>query len=220
MNYPILWFVKVTGLPLQFFYYRKKIYYENKSSQDRKIKGKALIVSNHKSVYDYPLMMYTFFNRNIRVLISEIMYSKNKIFSWFLNTLGGIKVNRDTYDFSFIDKSVNVLKREKALLIYPESRIPLEEEAHLDLIEFKPSYVYIALESDAPIIPIYTNGKYGKDKKKDRTRLIIGEKIMIRELYDETKSEKENVDFINNFVKNRILELKNNLEEQVRSENG
>ena len=43
---------------------------------------------------------------------------------------------------------------------------------------------------------------------------------MIRELYDETKSEKENVDFINNFVKNRILELKNNLEEQVRSENG
>ena len=98
--------------------------------------------------------------------------------------------------------------------------IPLEEEAHLDLIEFKPSYVYIALESDAPIIPIYTNGKYGKDKKKDRTRLIIGEKIMIRELYDETKSEKENVDFINNFVKNRILELKNNLEEQVRSENG
>ena len=93
MNYPILWFVKVTGLPLQFFYYRKKIYYENKSSQDRKIKGKALIVSNHKSVYDYPLMMYTFFNRNIRVLISEIMYSKNKIFSWFLNTLGGYYLN-------------------------------------------------------------------------------------------------------------------------------
>lgn len=216
MNYPLLWFVKITGLPIQFFYYRKKIYYEDETVQNRQIKGKALIVSNHKSIYDYPLVMYTFFNRAVRVLISESLYAKNGLFSWFLNALGGIKVDRETCDMSFIEKSIKVLDRDKTLLIYPESRLPNDEEAALDsLIEFKPSFVYIALESGAPIIPVYTNGKYGKDKKGDRTRMIIGKPIDVKQYYDESKSEKENVNQIVEIIKNKILYLKEMLEKNI-----
>ena len=57
------WFVKITGYPLEFFYYRKKIYYEDKKHTNRKIKGGALIISNHTDIYDYPLMMYVFPSR-------------------------------------------------------------------------------------------------------------------------------------------------------------
>jgi 1-acyl-sn-glycerol-3-phosphate acyltransferase len=220
MNHFILWFTKLTAIPVQFFFYRKKLYFENKEKQNTKIKGRALIVSNHISVYDYPLVMFTFFKRNIRVLIGEVMFTKNKLFSWFLKCLGGIKVNRDSYDFSFIEKSVDLLKKDKVVLIYPEARIPTKEEREEGLLEFKTSYIRIALESNSPIIPIYTNGKYGKDKKGDRARLIIGEKINVRDLYDEEKSEKENIDYINSFIKNKIVNLKINLERQIEGKNG
>ena len=214
MNYPVLWFTKITGIPAEFFFNRKKIYYANKESQNRKIKGRALIISNHKSVYDFPLIMFTFFSRNIRVLIGEVMFTKNKLFSWFLKALGGIKVERYSYDFSFMEKASNVLNKDKVLLIFPEARLPLEGET--ELLEFKPSFVYLALETDSPIIPVYTNGKYGKDRKGDRARIIIGEKINARELYCEEKSEKENIDYICAYVKNKILELEARLHQEIK----
>lgn len=213
MNYPFLWFTKITGLLPQFFFFRKKIYCVNKEKQDRKIKGKALIISNHKSIYDFPLVMFTFFKRNIRVLIGEVLFQKNKLLSWFLKRIGGIKVERHSFDFSFMDKSMEVLNKNKVLLIYPESRLPTKEEK--DLLEFKTSYIYLALKSGAPIIPIYTNGKYGKDKKGDRARIIIGEKIYVRELYDNNKSDKDNINYINNYVRNIILDLQDNLKKQI-----
>ena len=40
-------FVKVTGWLVQKIIFRTKIYYEDKSVQSRRIKGKAIISSNH-----------------------------------------------------------------------------------------------------------------------------------------------------------------------------
>jgi len=211
MNHLFLGFVKITGYPIQAFYFNKKIYYEDKQNQNRKIKGGALIVSNHTSVYDYPLTMYTFFTRSIRTLVAEIMYEKGYFFSRLLKHMGGIKVDRNNYDFSFMTEMVNCLNKQQVGLVYPESRLPVEDEIGKGLIEFKPSYIYMALESGAPIIPIYTNGIYGKEKrrKKDRARVIIGKKIYLDELYDNNKTEKENIDYLNHYVKNKIEELGN-----------
>ena len=210
------WFVKITGFPLEFFFYRKKIYYEDKKDTNRKIKGAAMIVSNHTDIYDYPLMMYTFLSRNIHVLVAEITYDKNIFMKWFLNGLGAIRVDRNSHDFAFMSEVSNLLNKKKVVLIYPESRLPLEEERG-SLLDFKPSYIYSALETGAPIIPVYTTGVYGKTKrkKKDRARLIIGKKIYVNDLYDSNKSEKENIAYINDYIKNKISELGKLLEQKV-----
>ena len=210
------WFVKITGFPGEVIFYRKKIYYEDKNASNRKIKGGALIISNHTDIYDYPLMMYTFPGRNLHVLVAEITYDMNGFMKWLLKGLGAIRVDRNNHDFAFMSQTTDLLKKGKACLIYPESRLPNEDEKD-HLLEFKPSYIYSALESGAPIIPVYTNGIYGKLKKKykDRARVIIGKKIFVRDLYDSNKSEKENIAFINDYVKNRILELKELLNNKV-----
>ena len=210
------WFVKITGFPLEFFFYRKKIYYEDKKNTSNKIKGGALIVSNHTDIYDYPLMMYTFLSRNLHVLVAEITYDKNGFMKWFLKGLGAIRVDRNNHDFAFMSQVTDLLKKDKVVLVYPESRIPTEEEQKT-LIEFKPSYIYSALESGVPIIPVYTNGTYGKLKKKrkDRARVMIGKKIYIRDLYDNNKSEKDNIAFINDFVKTKIVNLREQLDNIV-----
>ena len=215
MGKVIEWFTKVTGYPVQCFYFHKKIYYEDKESSNRKIKGGALIISNHTSIYDYPLMMYVFPKRTMHVLVAEVTYEKNKPLRSLLKGLGAIKVDRTSHDFSFMSKVTDLLNKKKVVLIYPESRLPNEDEH--DLLEFKPSYILPALETGVPIIPIYTNGTYGKLKKqrKDRTRVMIGKKIFVNDLYDQSKSEKETIEYINSYIKKRIVELKELLENRV-----
>ena len=198
------WFVKITAWIPQLIVFRTKIFYEDKKKQNRLIKGKAIIASNHLSVYDMAVMMFVFPFRTLRCLVAEIMFQKNFLFTFFLKSLGSIKVERSTFDFSFVDKCCKVLDKGGVIEIYPESRLPKSDEERP--LPFKPSAVYIALISDTPIIPVYTNGKYFT---KERTRIVIGAPINVRELYINELSEQENIANITEQLRNKIIDLKN-----------
>ena len=203
-------FVKLTGWLPHVFAFRKKIYYEDKKSQGRRIKGKAIIISNHYTVWDYPLLMFVFIHRTLRCQIAELMYRKNVFMTLLLKALGGVKVDRNSHDFSFINKSTKLLNKNKVLTIFPESRIPRPEEE--TPLPFKPSAVYLALSSGAPIIPVAVSGKYFGKK---RAAVMIGKTIDVREWYQSELSEKENIDYINNKLREKVIELKNELERRT-----
>lgn len=212
MSRLLLWFVKITGFPVQYFYFKKRVYYESNLSPI-KIKGAALIVSNHTSVFDYALIMYTFFTRSIRTLVAKEIFEKNWFMNIFMKGLGAIKVERQSYDFSFMPKMIKCLNKKQVGLVFPEARLPRENERE-DFLPFKPSYIYLALETGVPIIPVYTNGIYGKLKKKRNSlaKIIVGDPIYPRELISEEKTEKENLEWINNYVRDYIKRLKNIVE--------
>lgn len=193
-----MWFVKITGWIPALFYFRKKVTYIN--GKKVKFKGKMLILSNHKALMDYPLYMYTFSSKTLRTLTAEVIYNKGKLMAWFLKKLGCIRVDRDTYNFSFLEQTVDVLNKGGCVLMFPEAKLPKDEKMQ----EFKPSFVYIALESKSPILPVYTNGKYGK---KERAKVVVGEPIYLHELYDSNKSEKENITCLSEYVRNYISKL-------------
>jgi 1-acyl-sn-glycerol-3-phosphate acyltransferase len=206
------WFVKITGWILSVIAFRKKVYYEDRSIQGRHIKGKAIVISNHTSVFDFALMLYLFPTRTLRCQVAEIMYEKNFFLTFTLKILGSIKVNRHTHDFSFIEKSKKVLSRGGVLTVFPESRIPDDVPKEKRPIEFKPSFVSIALESDAPIIPIYTNGSYFGH---GRTRVMIGTPIDVREMYDPNLTENENLELISEKLREKVVSLKNELQKRT-----
>lgn len=54
-------FTKITAYPVQKACFNTKILYEDKSVQNRRIKGPAIVVSNHTSVYDYAVLLFCFF---------------------------------------------------------------------------------------------------------------------------------------------------------------
>lgn len=192
---------------------RPKLYYEDKSVQKNRIKGSAIIVSNHTSVLDVGTMMFTFWRRTLRCLVAELMYKKNPFMTFFLKGIGGIRVERDTHDFSFVQKSCDILAKGGVVEIYPEARLPRKgEEAPLP---FKPSATYIALQSGAPIIPVCTNGKICS---KARLRVLIGKPIYAETLYDESLSEKENYEKITETLRERIIELSYELERKTSKE--
>ena len=207
------WFVKITGVIPQYFLFHTKIYYENKQVQSNVIRGKAIVFANHHSVFDVAVMMFVFWRRTLHCLVAELMYRKNWFMSVFLKFLGSIKVDRDAKDFSFITKSCAILNRGGVIEIYPESRIPRPEEERP--LPFKPSLAYIALLSDAPMIPVYTNGSYFR---KEPARVMIGTPIYARDLYNDTLSEKENLEQISKYLRNKIIELSYELERQTNEE--
>ena len=195
------YFVKITGWLPAVLIMRMKVSYENKKIQKRHIKGKAILVSNHTSVYDYACFLYLFFFRTLRYQMAEVLYKK-KLLALFLKCMGGIYVNRDSMDFSFIDKSKKILDKGGVVGVFPESRLPKEGESRP--LPFKESAVLLALESDTPIIPIYTKGNYFT---WSRTRVIIGTPINVREYYDIKKTEKENIENLTNLLRDKVIEL-------------
>ena len=210
MNKFLYWFVKLTGMPVDWFYYKRKVYYYSKN-QNRVVKGGALIVSNHRAVMDYPFYMYTFKRSVIRPVTGDIIYRNGKLLTWFLNQMGAIRVDSNNYDFGFIDKSVKIINKGGKVLIFPESRV--SDKVPYEMYDFKPSFVSIALNANCPIIPCFTNGCYGK---KSNAKVVIGEKIYLRDMYDENKSEKENIEFLSEYVKNYIKMLGDKLDEKEK----
>lgn len=204
------WFIKITGWIPQLILFRTKLYYEDKQIQDTRIKGKAIIVSNHHSVMDFAVLLFVFWRRTLRCAAAEILYQKNVLLTILLKALGCIKVDRNEHDFAFLSRLKKVLDKGGVVEIYPESRIPQPGETAP--LEFKPSYVYLALESGAPIIPVYSNGK---PFAKQRERLVIGKAICVEDLYDTTLSEKENIRNINTYVRSKIIELGKKLEQKT-----
>ena len=206
------WFVKITGWIPQLLVFRIKVHYEDKAVQDRRIKGKAIVICNHNYLMDFGVLLYVFWRRTLRCAVAEIMYKKNFVMSLLLKLLGCVRVERQTHDFSFMGKLKKVLDRGGVVEIYPESRLPNPDEERP--LEFKPSYVYLALESDAPIIPVYSNAKIFD---KDYTRVIIGKPIKVGELYDTSLTEKENIEKINKYVRSKVIELREQLEKQEKA---
>ena len=203
------WFVKITGYPFHLFLFRTKVYYEDKSVQDRRIKGKAIVVCNHNNLFDVAILLFVFWRRTLRCAVAELMYKKNVFMTFVLKMLGSVKVDRDSHDFSFLTKLKKILDKGGVVEIYPESRLP--QPGDVLPLEFKPSYVYLALESGAPIIPIYSNAKIFS---KERERVIIGKPIYVDDLYDSNLSEKENINKINTYVRSKVIELGKELEKQ------
>lgn len=209
MSRIFIYFVKITGYLAQLLVFRTKIYYEDKKVQSRRIKGKAIVMSNHTSVYDFALYLYVFFFRVIRFQMAEVLFKK-KLLSLFLKLMGGIKVDRNIHDFSFIDKSTKHLNKNGVIGIFPESRLPKEGEE--TPLEFKPSISYLALSSGTKIIPVYTTGGYFKK----RIKVIIGKPIDVSLYYDSSKDEKTNIDFVTNILREKIIELRDLLNEREK----
>lgn len=195
------WFVKITAYPVQKLIFRTKIYYEDKNAQSRKIKGSAIIVSNHTSVYDYAVFLFVFFGRTLRYQMAEVLFEK-KILGRFLKMLGGIKVDRNVFNFNHIEKSKSILDKGGVVGIFPEGRLARDFEERP--LPFKSGAAYISLYAGVPVIPVYTNGEYFHGK---RAKVIIGKPIDVMSLCNDVAGEKEKISTVTNILRDEVIKL-------------
>lgn len=195
----------ITGYPLQLLFFKRKTYYVDKKNTHL-LKGGKLIITNHFNMFDYVLTSFVVFPRKLNVVASEIPF-KSKITRFGMKFFGAIEANRETKNMSFINKCADVLKKGQLVQIFPEGKNTPDGKIH----EFKPSYTLIAHRANVPIVLVITDGNYGIFK---RTSVIISEEINISKFMDVTSktTKKEERLALNNYIYNRALELREELE--------
>jgi len=209
---PFLWFTKLTGWLPAILFFRPKVCYLDPAVQKKKLPKGSILMSNHKSLLDFVLYLMVFFGTTIRFQMAEVLFNKGKFFASLLFGWGGIYVNRDAFDFSFIAETIKILDRGGRVGIFPQGRLPVGDKEW----PFKPSIVYIALKSGAPIIPVYTDGNYGFGK---RAHVMIGTPIKLTDHFAGGEPDKEELSRLLELLEDKNNELKTALKERLNGEN-
>ena len=204
----VSYFVKITGFPPAWAFLKPRFY--RISDKSKKPPKPFILASNHMSLIDMPLYWMKFFGTNLRFLVAEVMFNKNAFMNAILYKTGCLRVDRDKFDFSFIEDAIDCLDRGESIGIFPSSRLPVDGVP----FPFKPSVAIIALHSDAYILPCYTDGNYGFWKS---AHVMIGDPVKASELYDvnEELTEEEKISIITENLEKLVYSLGNELKKKL-----
>ena len=171
--------------PIAWVFY--KLFYRVKIIGKENIikKGKSIVVCNHLCKMDVFVVGALYPNKTIFLAKKE--WYKNKFISWVLRTMGSIPVDRDKPSLTTIKESLQVLKNNKRLGIFPEGTRNVNGT---EIQEIKQGTAMFAVKGKAVITPVII---YSKLKKFKTNYAIVGEPIDFSEYYDQ-KFDQEIVD--------------------------
>lgn len=201
----VLDFTKITSWLGLLFYFKPRYYYENKKKQNRNIKGRAVVMSNHRDYWDPVFLTFTFFTRRIRFVAAEVVFQKKPPMPWFLKQLGCIQIDRNVYDYQFMKECMAELNQDGIVTIFPEGRLN-QDSASIKV--FKSGVVLMAIKTNSPIIPIYIGGEYGFWK---RQIAIIGEPILPTDYCKSKMPTLEEIDELCKMLYEKECQLKEQL---------
>ncbi len=205
------WVGVISGYPIKWLFFKSKIYYESPKVPKR-IRGGALVISNHFNPLDYVYNVFLFFPRKLYVVASEDAF-RNAFLRFGMKFCGGIQANRITKSMRFVTQSIREIKKGHLVQIFPEGHNTNDGT----IKPFYSSYILIALKANAPIVPVITDGNYGLFK---RVHLIIGESIDLSAHISGLKATREDITRLNDMVYTKVLELRKELDLQIKADKG
>jgi 1-acyl-sn-glycerol-3-phosphate acyltransferase len=116
--------------------------------------GGVLVVSNHQSVLDPPLVGMGS-RRRMNYLARETLFRFGP-FRWLIHSLDAIPVDRDGLGLAGLKESLRRLKRGEMVLIFPEGT----RTEHGEIGSFLPGFTALASRSQAAILPAAIEGAY------------------------------------------------------------
>ena len=142
--------IRLTAIP-GWLWFRPKKYYLH--SEDKKhIKGGALIISNHITLFDPMYLMLSITSRRHHFICMDELC--NKGFSRWLYTkcFLCIPISRESVTIEQIKSIISHLKNGDLVSMFPEGKINEEDD---NVRTFKNGMVMMAMRSGVPIIPVY-----------------------------------------------------------------
>ncbi len=169
------------------------------SSVPKKIKGGVLIASNHTSSTDPIILFCVFWYRRLTFLATKEIFVK-AINRFFFKNMNCLPVDKEQFSSDTLRVVNDRLKKNMAVVIFPEGKINREEE---DILKFKDGTVYIAYRCNKPILPVYIARR---DRWWKQNHVIIGEPIYVDKLYTELPRA-ERIRHISEYLRNYELSL-------------
>lgn len=167
-NYFFYDFARVTGVTALWMFYRMKKIYVSPEAKKR-IKGGAILVSNHLGFTDpVILMLGVWYRRHHFVATKELFDTPLKRFVF--EHFHCIEIDRENVGLDTFRDITDLLKNDRLVSVFPEGHI-----TEGNTIEhFKSGVVLMSVSSKKPIIPVYI-----KRRKSiwQRQCLIFGEPV-------------------------------------------
>lgn len=194
------YFGLVTSYLINLVFFKTKVFYEDNTKQNRFLRGKAIVIANHRSPLDCFVIAYKYCMRRINYVVANFFKGKKRILMPLVRFTGGVIVDRDIFSFNFFEKCKKLLNNGKLVLIFPEGHFIFDYEPR----RFVHSYLELALQSRAPIIPIVSDFNYGFFK---RTHILVGNRIDLSSYELSEKLTKERLKEINEEIYQHIVRL-------------
>lgn len=167
-------------------------------------KGPLMVVSNHPSLVDPPLVG-TILKREAFFMAKDGLF-RSRLSGWLLKALGAFPVNRSQLNRKALKKAVEALNGNKVLVVFPEGGRSLNGQ----MKEALPGAALLALRYSVPVLPI---GVVGTEKvtsfaslfRRYKIKVIIGEPFYLPPGKD--KKDREQLVGLTNMIMRRITGL-------------
>ena len=146
---------------------RPKPYFLDQEKQTDKLHEPSILVVNHTSHLDGPVVNTVFRKDRIHNLAAKDRFEQPG-FGFFLRHTRCIPIDRQNPDLSWIHESLRVLHEEKeSVAIFPEGA----HGTHRKQLPFHSGVVMLAALANVPIVMVYIDGPHKILRK--RSKLII-----------------------------------------------
>lgn len=146
--------------------------------------GPVMLCSNHIADFDPPLVGLAL-DRQLSFFAKSELFELPVIGKVFPK-LNAIPVSRGKSDRAALKTSINALKEDRCLLIFPEGHRNKGDVTQLQDLQEGASF--IAAKSEAPIVPVIIKGEY--NRKKGVT-IVFGKPIDTKEFLAAGNSRKD-----------------------------
>lgn len=119
-----------------------------------KYQGSFILAANHVSYLD-PIVLGIVVKRRINFITKKEIYD-NPFLNCILKRIGAIPVDKNSTNSASIKKSLNLLKDNHILGVFPEGTRSSDGK----LLELNTGMIKIALQADVPIIPVGISGTF------------------------------------------------------------
>lgn len=200
-------FVKFTWIPALHVLQPPKILYCNSEKRMPRIAGRAILVANHTWWMDPVTLILTFWRRRLYALAAVEVLGPGKLARWIRKRMLFVDVDRSKLDIRSFNRCLELLREEKCLLVFPEGRFVFEDEIQ----PFKGGTALMALQTGAPIYPVYIHGYY---RFFHPIYMAVGDPIDVRAMIDGAP-DSDKIQKLNDLMRDRVEELRLKLEASI-----
>jgi 1-acyl-sn-glycerol-3-phosphate acyltransferase len=134
--------------------------------------GGLLVISNHQSHLDPPLVGSAIRRRNMAAIAREGLF-RVPVLGWWLRMVGCISIKEEGGDAAAVRAGIEQLKRHRLIVIFPEgSRSP-----DGTIKEFKRGVWLLMMRSGVPVLPAAVEGCYDAWPRGNRMPHLFGHRV-------------------------------------------
>lgn len=194
----LYYLLKTILWPVLMLVFRPVIY----GRENMRIKGKAIFVSNHRSLLD-PIIIALVSPRTVHFMAKMELF-QSPITNALMRAFLAFPVNRKTADRASLKNAMKVLEEGKVFGIFAEGKRSVTE----DLDEFEKGAAFLAIRAGAPVVPIYISAD---GYRKFHPKMMVGRPINVTDIVAST-SKSALVDVVTDEIADAINALKTEME--------